>query len=84
MDGEGGGEALAVTELKPTQGFYDYDAKYTDGLTTHICPAEVPDDAECRLVGLPPTAPHTNRDANSQAMVAARALLKVVMMGVPV
>ena len=37
-----GGEALAVTELKPKAGFYDYDAKYTDGLTQHICPAEVP------------------------------------------
>jgi len=39
-----GGEALAVTELKPKAGFYDYAAKYTDGLTTHICPAEVPDN----------------------------------------
>jgi D-alanine-D-alanine ligase len=37
-----GDEALAVTELKPTQGFYDYDAKYTDGLTVHVCPAEIP------------------------------------------
>jgi D-alanine-D-alanine ligase len=39
-----GDEALAVTELKPAQGFYDYDAKYTDGLTQHVCPAEIPDD----------------------------------------
>jgi D-alanine-D-alanine ligase len=38
------GEALAVTELMPTQGFYDYDAKYTDGLTVHQCPAELPAD----------------------------------------
>lgn len=37
-------EALAVTELKPKAGFYDYDAKYTDGLTVHVCPAEVPDE----------------------------------------
>src|SRR5205085_1534405 len=37
-----GGEALAVTELKPKAGFYDYAAKYTDGLTEHICPAEIP------------------------------------------
>jgi D-alanine-D-alanine ligase len=37
-----GGEALAVTELKPKAGFYDYAAKYTDGLTQHVCPAEVP------------------------------------------
>ena len=39
-----GDEALAVTELKPTQGFYDYDAKYTDGLTQHVCPAQIPDE----------------------------------------
>ena len=39
-----GEEALAVTELKPAQGFYDYDAKYTDGLTQHVCPAQIPDD----------------------------------------
>jgi D-alanine-D-alanine ligase len=38
-----GEEALGVTELKPVAGFYDYDAKYTDGLTVHICPAEVPE-----------------------------------------
>jgi len=37
-------EALAVTELKPIAGFYDYDAKYTDGLTVHVCPADVPED----------------------------------------
>ena len=36
-------QALAVTELKPVAGFYDYDAKYTDGLTVHECPAQVPD-----------------------------------------
>ena len=36
------GEALAVTELQTAAGFYDYDAKYTDGLTTHICPADLP------------------------------------------
>jgi D-alanine-D-alanine ligase len=39
-----GEEALAVTELKPKAGFYDYDAKYTDGLTQHVCPADVPED----------------------------------------
>src|SRR5215207_4139343 len=37
-------EALAATELKPVAGFYDYDAKYTDGLTVHVCPAEVPEE----------------------------------------
>ncbi len=39
-----GDRALEVTELKPTAGFYDYDAKYTDGLTVHVCPANVPGD----------------------------------------
>jgi D-alanine-D-alanine ligase len=39
-----GGEALAVTELMPVTGFYDYDAKYTDGLTRHVCPADIPDE----------------------------------------
>lgn len=37
-----GARPLAVTELKPASGFYDYAAKYTDGLTTHICPAAIP------------------------------------------
>ena len=36
------GDPLAVTELKPTAGFYDYAAKYTDGLTVHECPAQNP------------------------------------------
>jgi D-alanine-D-alanine ligase len=39
-----GDRALCVTELKPKTGFYDYDAKYTDGLTEHVCPADVPAD----------------------------------------
>jgi len=37
-------KALAVTELQPKAGFYDYDSKYTDGMTTHVCPAQVPED----------------------------------------
>ncbi|AFN56357.1 D-alanine--D-alanine ligase [Zymomonas mobilis] len=37
-----GDKALAVTELCPNNGFYDYKAKYTDGMTTHICPAKIP------------------------------------------
>lgn len=39
-----GDKALCVTELKPKSGFYDFDSKYTDGLTEHICPAEIPAD----------------------------------------
>jgi len=37
-------EALAVTELRPKSGFYDYDAKYTDGMTEHVCPADIPEE----------------------------------------
>lgn len=44
-----GGEALAVTELVVSTGFYDYDAKYTDGLTRHVCPAEIPDAIAARM-----------------------------------
>ena len=43
VDFEDGPRALAVTELIPKSGFYDFDAKYTDGLTEHVCPAELPD-----------------------------------------
>ena len=39
-----GNRALGVTELKPKSGFYDYDAKYTEGMTDHICPANIPGD----------------------------------------
>lgn len=39
-----GDRALMVTELQPKSGFYDFDAKYTDGLTEHICPAQIPDE----------------------------------------
>ncbi len=41
-----GGKALCVTELKTAQGFYDYDAKYTEGLTEHVCPAKIPPEIE--------------------------------------
>jgi len=39
-----GNRALMVTELIPTTEFYDFAAKYTDGLTAHVCPAEIPDE----------------------------------------
>jgi len=37
-----GERALAVTELRPHAGFYDYEAKYTAGKTEHLIPAPVP------------------------------------------
>lgn len=49
-----GDRAMGVTELKPKAGFYDYEAKYTDGLTEHVCPAEIPDDvaAACEAIAV--------------------------------
>ena len=49
-----GDRALLVTELKPKSEFYDFDAKYTDGMTDHICPADIPDDVAdaCRDIAL--------------------------------
>ncbi len=51
-----GEEALGVTELKPVAGFYDYDAKYTDGLTEHVCPALVPEDIARSMMDMALTA----------------------------
>ena len=36
---DGTAQALAVTELQPTRGVYDYKAKYQMGETIHVCPA---------------------------------------------
>ena len=43
---------LGVTELKPKSGFYDYDAKYTDGMTEHVCPAEIPADIAAAMMAM--------------------------------
>ena len=46
-----GDRALCVTELQPKSGFYDFDAKYTDGMTDHVCPAQIPDDVAEAMMG---------------------------------
>ncbi|GAA4643235.1 D-alanine--D-alanine ligase [Pontixanthobacter gangjinensis] len=43
IDSADGPRALTVTELVPKSGFYDFEAKYTDGMTDHICPAQLPE-----------------------------------------
>ena len=35
-------KAYVVTELKAGNDFYDYEAKYTNGVTQHVLPAEIP------------------------------------------
>ena len=49
-----GNRALGVTELRPKSGFYDYDAKYTEGMTDHIFPADIPDaiTEACKRIAL--------------------------------
>ena len=36
------GRALTVTEIVPRTGFYDYDAKYVEGGSQHLVPAQMP------------------------------------------
>ena len=38
------GKALAVTELCAANEFYDYQAKYTAGMTVHKLPADIPSE----------------------------------------
>ncbi len=47
LDGYG---ALGVTELVPKSGFYDYDAKYQDGMTAHYCPADISDELQAHAM----------------------------------
>ena len=44
------GKAHVVTELRASKNFYDYKAKYTNGITQHILPAEIPSSVadECK------------------------------------
>jgi D-alanine-D-alanine ligase len=36
------GKAMTVTEIVPRTPFYDYEAKYAEGGSTHIVPADLP------------------------------------------
>ena len=39
-----GDKALPVIEIRPKKGFYDYESKYTKGLTEYIVPAPIPEE----------------------------------------
>ena len=41
-----GNEALPIVEIKPKNESYDYESKYTPGMSDYICPAEVPEGVE--------------------------------------
>ena len=47
-----GGKALAVTEVKTDRGFYDYDAKYVEGGSTHEVPAIIDKTLEAEVMRL--------------------------------
>ena len=38
-----GDKALAVTEIVPRTGFYDFEAKYGEGGSSHVLPAPIPE-----------------------------------------
>lgn len=43
-----GGEALPVVEIVPGHEVYDYESKYTSGMSSYFCPADLPpDETEC-------------------------------------
>ena len=33
---------MTVTDIIPRTGFYDYEAKYREGGSTHVVPADIP------------------------------------------
>ena len=39
------GKAMTVTEIVPRTGFYDYEAKYGEGGSLHVIPADIPSHA---------------------------------------
>lgn len=51
-----GGEPLAVTEIRPVDGFYDYEAKYAPGGSRHVVPAPVHPAAYARAMEIAASA----------------------------
>lgn len=49
-----GDEVLPVLEIRAPEGYYDYRAKYTKGVTEYLVPAPIPDDRAqvCRELAL--------------------------------
>jgi D-alanine-D-alanine ligase len=43
------GKALPVLEIKPLHGLYDYECKYTKGMSDYIVPADIPKHATVAL-----------------------------------
>lgn len=43
------GKALPIVEIIPNEGWYDYENKYKDGATTHVCPAELNEELTAKM-----------------------------------
>ena len=52
MGESNGPRALAVTDIRSSTGFYDYDAKYSEGGSIHVLPAPIPDGVRDRAMQL--------------------------------
>ena len=44
-----GQQTLPVLEIVPKHGLYDYEAKYTEGMSEYIVPADIPEDVAHHL-----------------------------------
>jgi D-alanine-D-alanine ligase len=45
-------DALPLVETVPQSGFFDFDSRYTPGLTEYYCPARLDDDATIRATDI--------------------------------
>ncbi len=52
MGNEDEAEALPVIEITTTTGRYDYKTKYTKGMSTHIVPAQIPEELTAKVQSL--------------------------------
>lgn len=50
MGESNGPRALAVTDIRASTGFYDYEAKYSEGGSIHVLPAPIPDGVRDRAM----------------------------------
>jgi D-alanine-D-alanine ligase len=47
-----GDEVLPIVEIRPRHGHYDYEAKYTKGMSDYFCPADLPAPLAGRIADL--------------------------------
>ena len=43
------GEVFPIIEIIPNEGFYDYEHKYSEGITEHVCPASLSKEQELEM-----------------------------------